>query len=312
MLTAYCLSYGNWTVIPHQWDECFSEMRDLGFDAVALSFSESEMMYARRTFEMQCDLARKKGLKVFVVPSRIGGRLAGAPWMPSAWLAANPQAALPGHPAVANADSELFRQWSCDFIEKIMLDYHPEGIIWDEPKSTRLAVPTPEGLKKHNGVFGIDEACISMADLIGLWTDVVHNVEPEAIITLFCMPNTPDTFTGRAFANPGIHYAGFDGGAALVSFFHEEPVKNKPFLWESWPRTVSTCAEAGNCGTFALIENMLLPESEHKNFEKNLSEFLSTSHPDHLGCYYYAHNNEAPEEAHKLTMKIVQKYYLNR
>ena len=312
MLTAYCLSYGNWTVIPRQWEECFGEMRDSGFDAVALSFSESEMMYARRTFEMQCNMARKMGLKVFVVPRRIGGRLAGAPWMPSPWLAAHPQAALPDHPMLANADSESFRRWSCDFIAQIMNDYRPDGVIWDEPKGTDLAVPTPEGLKRHDGVFGTDEACFSMADLIGLWTDVVHDIVPEAVVTLFCMPHTPDAFVRRMFAHPGVRYAGFDGGAALVSFFHEEPRKNKPFLWESWPRTVAACAEAGNCGSFALIENMLLPQSEHRNFEKNLSEFLAEAHPDHLGCYYYAHNNEAPEEAHELTMKIVQKYYLKR
>ena len=72
LLTAYCLSYGNWTVIPRQWTECFGEMSDLGFDAVVLSFSESEMRYARRTFEMQIGVAHKAGLKVFVIPSRIG------------------------------------------------------------------------------------------------------------------------------------------------------------------------------------------------------------------------------------------------
>lgn len=79
LLTAYCLSYGNWTVIPRQWAESFGEMSDLGFDAVALSFSESEMRYARRTFEMQIAAAHQAGIKVFVIPSRIGGRLAGAP-----------------------------------------------------------------------------------------------------------------------------------------------------------------------------------------------------------------------------------------
>ena len=261
---------------------------------------------------MQCDMARSKGLKVFVIPSRIGGRLAGAPWMPGAWLSTHPEAALPGYPTVANPDSVLFREWSCKFISQIMTDYHPDGVIWDEPKAIELVVPTPEGLKKHNGVFGAEEACGSMADLIGLWTDVVHDIVPEAIVTLFCMPHTENIFTRRMFAHPGIRYAGFDGGAALVSFFHEEPRKNKQFLWETWPRTVATCAEAGNCGTFALIENMLLPRSEHENMEKNLSGFLSEAHPEHLACYYYAHNNEAPEEAHKLTMKIVQRYYLNR
>ena len=311
MSTAYCLSYGNWTVIPHQWNECFSEMRDLGFDAVALSFSESEMMYSRRTFEMQCELARSKGLKVLVVPSRIGGRLAGAPWMPSAWLLNNPQAALPGYPGIANADSAAFQEWSCDFIRNIMTDYHPDGVIWDEPKAVQLAIPNPEALKKYGGKFGETEACLSMVELIEVWTKTVREVVPDALVTIFCMPHTPDIFSRRVFADPGIDFGGYDGGVSLVSFFHEEPRKNKPFLWETWPKTVDMCAESGNCGTFALIENMLMPASEHGNLVRNLSEFLSYAHPDHLGCYYYAHNNEDPETAHRLTMEVIQKYYLN-
>ena len=38
IVTAYCLSYGHWTVIPHQLDQSFREMAECGFGAVALSF----------------------------------------------------------------------------------------------------------------------------------------------------------------------------------------------------------------------------------------------------------------------------------
>ena len=78
MLTAYCLSYGNWTVIPRQWRESFTDMKKCGFDAVALSFSESEMRYSRRAFEMQVKMAHDCGLKVHVIPSRLGGRGCGS------------------------------------------------------------------------------------------------------------------------------------------------------------------------------------------------------------------------------------------
>jgi hypothetical protein len=47
MISAYCLAYQNWTVVPHQIEESFADMADTGFDAVCLSFSESEMSYAR-------------------------------------------------------------------------------------------------------------------------------------------------------------------------------------------------------------------------------------------------------------------------
>ena len=42
MVSAYCLDYHNWVCIPRHIREDFAEMKDMGFDAVDLSFSESE------------------------------------------------------------------------------------------------------------------------------------------------------------------------------------------------------------------------------------------------------------------------------
>ena len=78
-LSAYTLSYGNWTVIPSHWERSFADMRENGFDAVDLSFSESEAMYSMRAIEQQIALAHKHGLKVLLIPSRFAGRFAGAP-----------------------------------------------------------------------------------------------------------------------------------------------------------------------------------------------------------------------------------------
>ena len=59
MISAYCLDYHNWVCIPRHVREDFKEMREMGFDAVDLSFSESEMMYARRTFEILVEIAHE-------------------------------------------------------------------------------------------------------------------------------------------------------------------------------------------------------------------------------------------------------------
>ena len=91
MVSAYCLDYNTWVCIPKHVEEDFKEMADMGYDTVCLSFNESDMVYARRTFEILVTIAHKCGLKVHVIPSRIGGRFAGAPLMPSMWLAKNPQ-----------------------------------------------------------------------------------------------------------------------------------------------------------------------------------------------------------------------------
>ena len=66
-LSAYCLGFGNWTVIPREWRVVFDDLRANGYDAVSLSFSEGEMRYGRRMFEQQVqaahDYLRKKKQK---------------------------------------------------------------------------------------------------------------------------------------------------------------------------------------------------------------------------------------------------------
>ena len=311
LLTAYCLSYGNWTVIPRQWAENFGEMSDLGFDAVALSFSESEMRYARRTFEMQIAAAHQAGIKVFVIPSRIGGRLAGAPLMGSLWLHENPSACLPENPGIACIESPEFREWSLEFIRTLIRDYEVDGIIWDEPKAADFVTRHPAAVAALGKGYGKEHICRSFAELIGDWTSAARQIRPELIVSIFNMPHTSPQFTGLCAGLPGIDYAGFDGGLSLQSYFHETPSKHKPYLTETWARTLKECAEH-HCGTFALIENMLLPALQHKTFAENLESFLKTAQPNHLACYYYGHDNEIPEEAQKITMEIIHKLYLNR
>lgn len=308
LLTAYCLSYGNWTVIPHQWTECFCEMGDLGFHAVALSFSESEMHYARRTFEMQIAAAHQAGLKVFVIPSRLGGRLAGAPLMGSLWLDANPAAALPENPGIACVESPAFRCWSTEFIRTLVRDYDLDGIIWDEPKEVDRMTRHPATLAAFGEGYAPAHLCRSFAELIGEWTVAARSIRPNLIVTLFNMPITNPIFTRLCAGLPGIDYAGFDGGLCLQSYFHETPTKHKQYLWETWPRTRQETAEH-HCGTFALIENMLLPAAQFNIFSENLELFLRSAQPDHLACYYYAHNNEQPETAHRITMEIIRRFH---
>lgn len=311
LLTAYCIGYGNWTVIPHQWDKCFGEMRELGFDAVALTFSESEKRYAQRTFELQVAAAHRASLEVHVIPSRIGGRLAGAPLMGSLWLNEHPEARLPEFNAIACVESPEFRRWSREFIEGLVRDYEVDGIIWDEPKLADHLTSHPDAAAAFGKDYRAEDACRGFAELIGEWTAAARRIRPNLVMTIFNMPKTTPIFTRMCAQLPGIDYAGYDGGFSLQSYFHEAPTKHKPYLSESWRRTRDECAAAG-CGTFALIENMLLPASEHHTFAGNLEKYLDTASPDHLSCYYYGHNNEAPEEAHRLVSEIISRYYTKK
>jgi hypothetical protein len=311
IVTAYCLSYGHWTVISHQLAESFADMVDCGFNAVALSISESEMVYSRRAFEIQVDLAQKAGLKVFVIPSRVGGRFAGAPLSPSLWLSQHPEACVPDHIAftgpIACLEHEPFREWMREFMTMLVSDYPIDGIIWDEPKDEQLISRHPDTL----AVFGDNPTAEQMEDgFVDFLADLTCHcldLRDDLTITLFNQLFSTERFTQATCAIPGIDYAGYDGNLCKQSMFHEEPEWRKYRIETAWDRTVDECASTGR-KTFALIENMLMPASASDDYEANLDAYLASYKPDHLAIYYYAHNNEDPHRVHTITRAAMHKH----
>jgi hypothetical protein len=309
MVTAYYLSHGHWTVIPHQLEEDFADMRVCGFDAVAMSFSESEMRYSRRAFEIQVRLAKKHGLKCLVIPSRLGGRFAGAPLMPSFWLAQNPDCLVPGNVGwpVAALEAPKFIEWIHGFLTTLIGDYDLDGIIWDEPKALRLISTHPATLAKCGPNPTVEQMQDGFVEFLTGLTQLCLKLKPGLVITHFAQKTDPEYYTRKAAGIPGIAYHGYDGNLARQSFWHEEPQWHKYRLESVWDRTVTECRAAGK-QTFALVENMLMPAAAIPEYEANFAAYLQAYRPDHLSVYYYAHNNEDPERVHAITRRLMQKY----
>lgn len=303
IFSAYCLSYGNWTVIPSHWERVFADMRRIGFDAVDLSFSESEALYAMRTFEQQVELAHKHGLRVFVIPSRFGGRFAGSPFMPGCWLAQHPECQVPGHPLLGCLESPAFLAFSEEFIRTIAASFEIDGIIWDEPKNADTISLHPDTLRKYGGSPTRKDMFSSMLSYLARLIRTAKEIRPALSMTIFNMPNTSPDFTGQCSRIPGIDFTGFDGTCCEQSYFHEPPRRVKPTVRQIWNRTREEAR--GGSGTFSLIENMLIPDSEREAYEKELLSTLRDVRPDHLSCYYYGHNNESAERIQEFTMKAL-------
>lgn len=310
MRSAYCLGYQHWTVIPHHMEEAFADMVETGFEAVCFSFCESEMRYARRAFELQVNLAQKAGLKVFVVPSRLGGRFAGAPLMPSWWLASNPDVMVPGTEQwpVACIESPKFRAWIGGFMDTLLNDYPLDGIIWDEPKAIDQPSSHPDTVAKYGAPSTPGQAMEGYRDFLQELTDRCLAKNPDLIITLFAQKTDPEAFTRPAAGMKGLTYFGYDGNLARQSFFHEEPAWHKYRVESVWDRTVAECTAAG-VQSFALVENMLMPAVAVPEFEVNFEAYLNGPLPDHLSVYYYAHNNEDPEAVQSVVRRLMKKRF---
>ena len=313
LITAYYLSHGHFTVIPHQLEENFADMTDCGFNAVAMSFSESEMQYSRRAFEIQVSLARKAGLKVFEIPSRLGGRFAGAPLMPGIWIAQHPEAQVPGYTGfgapIACLEHAGFRSWFKEFMATLLRDYPLDGIICDEPKQERCVSRHPDTLAKFGPNPSPEDMEDGFVDFLRDITAHCHSVRKGLAVTLFNQKTYSERFTRQSAAIPGIQYVGYDGNLARQSFFHEEPQWHKYRIESVWERTLRECRQAGK-KTFALVENMLMPSVAIPEYEANFDAYLQACHPDHLAIYYYAHNNEDPERVHDVTRRLMRRHLL--
>ncbi len=145
------------------------------------------------------------------------------------------------------------------------------------------------------------------ADWLGELTAHCLALRPDLRITVFNQLTSSARFTQALCALPEVGYAGYDGNLARQSFFHEPPAWHKYRIESAWERTVAECRAAGK-GTFALVENMLMPREAVGEYRENLDAYLQTCRPDHLGLYYYAHNNEDPESVHCITRRLMQKH----
>lgn len=306
MVTAYCLSYGNWTVIPHQWERCFDDMCECGFDTVALSFSESEERYSRRTFEMQIETARRAGLRVAVIPSRIGGRFAGAPLMPSLWLTQHPEAQLPGRPMLGCLEYEPFVQRVEAFLTMLLTDYDLAGIVFDEPKEADAISLHPATLARFGETPTAMQMQDSMISFLQRLIDLCRDLKPGIDITLFNCA-APKYYTSRSAKLRGLDYYGYDGTLSKQSFFHEPDFDNKYSIFSMMDR-MRTEASAAGVKTFALLENILMGREAMEEYGKNLERFLSEFRVDQLALYYYGHNNVEAERVHEITRTAMRRF----
>ncbi len=313
LISAYTLSYQNWTVIPHQIEEDLAEMAACGFNAVALSYSESDDVYGYHTFARQVRMIQSRGMRALAIPSRIGGRMAGAPLMPSLFLAAHPECGEPGPQPVtgplACLHSPLYREHLRKLVRTLVADHGVDGIIWDEPKGTKLGSSHPDTIAALGRPGTPADTAVAYRDLLSELNLLARSLRPELSITLFAQDTDPPGFTQVVSRAAGLNFHGYDGNLAPqwrrsgeVGWFKyriDDPRIRARFAAE---------AEAAGLGTFALVENMLTPASSHGIYETNLEAYLSGPLPDHLSVYYYGHDNEDPEGLHAITRRLMRRH----
>ena len=194
-----------------------------------------------------------------------------------------------------------------DLAKNIVLIKDLETLIAEgNPKAVEMIDRSPRVLKRFGENPSVSDMYTLMLEYLQLLIDDAKKLKPDLSVTLFNMPPTPEEFTRASAKLRGLDYAGFDGPCSAQSFFHEPASHSKRFIRDSWERTKAETA--GVTGSFALVENILIPDSAFEEFKQEYRRVLDEVRPDHLSIYYYGHNNESAETVQKFCMDELKKH----
>lgn len=91
LLNAYYFRRHTYTLVPRHLREDMEWMADCGTQAVSIGVLEQDLEAARWNLDHACREADRAGLKVYAVPSRWGGLVAGSLKVPSLFTATHPE-----------------------------------------------------------------------------------------------------------------------------------------------------------------------------------------------------------------------------
>ncbi|MEO1054368.1 MAG: twin-arginine translocation signal domain-containing protein [Bacteroidota bacterium] len=314
LLNAYYFRAHMYTLVPRQVKEDLKWMADIGTNVVSVAILEQDLRAAVENVEIITNEANKLGMEVFVVPSRWGGLLAGAPKVPSVFTIQNPQTWL------LKADGSFYKDRNVgvhssvhydetvDFfkksIDKIFKLWNVKGIIWDEPKiydkkdyseAARKSISDIEDGAQHNAAFS------------GFFTKLnqyIKEKHPEKITNLFAYANMPQHVIDSLATIEDLDYLGCDGRPWSAEDVGDVEQVGKVLIGPG-QNYLKSARDSGKKGLL-LIENHNMSAENNSLMDRRLPEVLALK-PEHLIYYYYPRNLDKPDE----NMKIISKHLQN-
>ncbi|MEL6558690.1 MAG: twin-arginine translocation signal domain-containing protein [Bacteroidota bacterium] len=313
-LSAYYFRAHMYTLVPTQVREDLKYMADIGTDSVCVAVLEQDLRAAVENVQIIAEEAEKLGIELFVVPSRWGGLLAGAPKVPSVFTVQNPDGWLRKKDGSFYKDKNVGVHSSIHYPETInffksALDklfdlWNVKGIIWDEPKIydkkdyselARKNIKDIEDVNNHNDAF---------SNFFSVLNSHIKTKYPQVETNLFAYANMPPNVIDSLKNITDLDYLGCDGRPWSASDAGDVEQVGKVLLGPG-QNFQKAAKESGKKSLF-LIENHNMSAENNALMDKRLPEVMDLN-PDHLIYYYYPRNLDKPEE----NMAIIKKHLKN-
>ncbi len=315
LLNAYYFRAHMYTCVPRQIREDMKWMADKGTQVVSVGVLEQDLWAAVENVEIICNEADKAGMKVYAVPSRWGGLVAGAPKVPSLFTIKNQQTWMKNkdgsykESGVSGRISSIHYPETYDFvcqsIDKMMELWPIKGIIWDEPKTISEDF-SDMALKNLGEDASYEEHVKANADFYSKVNSHIKNNYSNVETNMFLYANLyqgaidilSEIKNLDAFGCDGRPWREDDGGKdestgkVLIGngerFIEAAHKQNKKALW--------------------LVENHNMLDKDADLMDKRMPEVLSKD-VEHLIYYYYPRNLETPDMIMNKMAKHIVKYH---
>jgi len=316
LVSSYYLRAHTYTLVPHQVREDMKWMADIGTQAVDVGVLEQDLYAAVENIEYIVEAAHKEGMKVFAVPSRWGGMIAGAPKVPSVFSTLNPQTWIlndKGKPLTSGVSGVLSSvhypevlDFFCNSLTQIFKNWDISGIIWDEIKI--LLKDYSEMAIKNLGVNAKFEQHVdAVCDFFSKVNTHIKSIGQDKSVHAFLFANKTQIEIDRVAQIKNMDYYGSDGRPWRMEDGGALQDKNKVLLGKNCGERFIEVAKNNNVKSLMLIENHEMNEADNLLMDKRLPEVFALD-VDHYIYYYYPRSLKDPEGNMKIIKKHVKKF----
>ena len=311
VLNAYYFRAHMYTMVPRHVREDLKWMADQGTTAVSVAILEQDLSAAVENVRIIAEEAEKVGLSLFIVPSRWGGLLAGAPKVPSVFSVRNPQAyalyadGKPAFNGISGVISSIHYPETYDFfvqsLDKALSLWNVRGVVWDEPKSFFKDYSTKAREHLGDRIESLEAHAEAVAGFYSRLNRHLKTKSPQVSTHMFVYAQTEDMILEKCARIEGLDYFGCDGRpwSAKDGGVLEGAGKT---LVDNAGRYLKLVKATGKKSLF-LIENHNMQAKDTALMDRHLPELLKYD-IDHLIYYYYPRNVENPDQ----NMAVIAKH----
>lgn len=299
-LNAFYIRAHTYTLVPAQVRQDLDWMADIGTNAITVSVLEQDLIASKNNILFIIGEAKKRNMKVYMVPTRWAGIFAGGTKVPSLFSVRNPHTWTKkedGTTAYSKStgvsSSFHFPEVQDFFIEnlaKAIKQWSLDGVVWDEPKIWKKDY-TDLG-KQLAGYENIKAHYQAAAAFMNQMSAGLKQQFPNLELLYYTGADTEQEIIDFQLQLKQLAYYGCSG----LPWSKEVDIpkrKYSRYLLDQVP-VFQRYAKSMEAKSMAVIKNMYIESTDHQRYQRYLEDVIALK-PDNLTYYYYPRNLAEPD-----------------